>query len=208
MPEVVIIDDSDSEEEQKSRSTTSRPQPSATSTSNPASAPSNPVPTQPIAAAAPNPPNAPTAAPTSASPLLFDRLAMERERLERQKRLRGDVNAPASSSDDEDESQETEKKDERDGERDAKRRRLNGTTDVGLSASTGVRRDAPAVSQSAATSDELFLDGEVRPTWNAYAEGDTRKRFKIQDIIGDVSPPIMFSASPRQRTDNLYRKKT
>ncbi|KAJ9093935.1 hypothetical protein QFC20_007020 [Naganishia adeliensis] len=177
VPEVVIIDDSDSEEEQKSRSATSRPQPNAISTRNPASGPSNPDLTQPIAAAAPNPPNAPTAAPTSASPLLFDRLAMERERLERQKRLRGDVNAPASSSDDEDELQETEKKDERDGERDAKRRRLNGTTDVGPSASTGVQRDAPAVSQSAA--------GMIEPTWNAYAEGDTRKRFKIQDIIGD-----------------------
>jgi tyrosyl-DNA phosphodiesterase-1 len=115
---------------------------------------------------------------------------MERERLERQKRLRGDVNAPASSSEDEDESQDVEKKDAGD-ERETKRRRLN--TDAGISASTPIaqQRDVPAVSRPVApATNELFLDGEVRPTWNAYAEGDTRKRFKIQDIIGDVSPII------------------
>lgn len=185
VPEVVIIDDSDSEEEQKSK--TSNPTASVLPTRNPSSVPSNPSPAPPPAVGAPNLLNTQTAPTTSASPLLFDRLAMERERLERQKRLRGDLNAPASSSEEEVESQDAG------DERETKRRRLNGNTDAAISASTpiAVQRDVPAVSRPVARpTNELFLDGEVRPTWNAYAEGDTRKRFKIQDIMGDVSPII------------------
>lgn len=183
---MVIIDDSDSEEEQESKKP--NPKASVPQTRNPAFVPSNLSPVPPPTALPQNPLSS-TAPTTSASPLLFDRLAMERERLERQKRLRGDVNAPASSSEDEDESQDVEKKDAGD-ERETKRRKLN--TDAGISASTpiAVQRDVPAVSRPVVRAAELFLEGEVRPTWNAYAEGDTRKRFKIQDIMGDVSPII------------------
>jgi tyrosyl-DNA phosphodiesterase-1 len=115
---------------------------------------------------------------------------MERERLARQKRLRPDVTAPASSSDDEEESQELEKKDEDGEERDAKRRKLNVSADAGPSVSRQVQRDVPVVSQATPPSrNEVFLDEEVRPTWISIAPNDTRKRFKIQDVIGDVSFP-------------------
>lgn len=203
MPEVVIIDDSSSEEEQQSKPKKSNP--IAPPPRSSASASANNTPEPHPATAASNSLNL-SAQTISASPLLFDRLAMERERLARQKRLRPDVTAPAASSDDEDESQEVEKKDEAGEERDAKRRKLNGPADAGPSVSRPVQRDVPVVPQSTGPSrNELFLEGEVRPTWISIAPNDTRKRFKIQDVIGDVSLP---QSAFRSQSDQSHRKTT
>lgn len=181
----MVIDDSSSEEEQQSKSNKSNLIPPSSRTS--ASASSNKTSDPQTTTTASKSLNPPTQS-TSASPLLFDRLAMERERLARQKRLRPDVTAAASSSDDEDESQEVETKLHPGEQRDAKRRKLNGSANAGTSASRAVQRNEPEVSRAAGRSrNEVFLDGEVRPTWIAIALEDTRKRFKIQDVLGDVS---------------------
>ncbi|KAJ9094987.1 hypothetical protein QFC21_005780 [Naganishia friedmannii] len=145
------------------------------------------------------PPTTETAQHTSAdsslakSPFLLDRAAMERERLARQKRLRGDVNAPNSSSSDEESDEGEPDRDKESKKRGAKRRKVddsseNPTTQASSSANNHAegKRDS-ATSQSLSESrEELFLKGEVRPTWNEYAR-DERKRFRIQDVIGDVS---------------------
>ncbi|KAJ9102977.1 hypothetical protein QFC19_004534 [Naganishia cerealis] len=141
----------------------------------------------------------PTTADSSStrSPFLVDRAAMERERLERQKRLRGDVNAPASSSSDEEaEEQEQEQEQERGGKsesRGVKRRKLDESSEKVVARTTAVansrmrenaEQGSPVTNQSLPQSgEELFLKGEVRPTWNEYAHDD-RKRFRIQDVVG------------------------
>lgn len=158
------------------------------------------VASQTASAIADPPPSTGDLQPTSAesssvkSPFLLDRAAMERERLARQKRLRGDLNAPASSSSD-DETDEGEP--DRNGEskkRDAKRRKLGDSLDKPTTTKTpdssnhaeGKYVHPGQIDTSSKSTDELFLKGEVRPTWNEYAQ-DKRKRFKIQDVIGDVS---------------------
>lgn len=187
---MVIIDDSDSEEEQKGD--TRRPSASPGNQPEGRATPKlpNPASVSRPAAEERNPVAAPTPSSTTGSNLPFDRLALEKARLERQKRLRGDVNTPASSSDDEDESQEPDGKDDREDGRDSKRRRLNGpqpSAVAGPSSSAGAQRDRATRPQSGMPpAAEMFLDGEVRPTWNQYAQDD-RKRFKIQDVLGEVS---------------------
>jgi tyrosyl-DNA phosphodiesterase-1 len=134
-----------------------------------------------------------TASSSTSSTFLLDRAALEKERLERQKRLRGDVNAPASSSDDEEESQEGA--DAGKDQRDAKRRKVDGSSAAPnqlpvvpspAGPSHGSRNHASTSYSTAKSGPKLFLDGQVRPTWNRFAN-DGRKRFKIEDIIGDVS---------------------
>lgn len=191
MPEVVILDDSDTEEEPAPPKRTAHA--SNGNKANGKSVVKTPSATRlPVSTAnEPAPAIAVPALPTST--FLLDRQALERERLERQKRLRGDVNAPQSSSDEE-ESQESEGAGVGD-RRDAKRRKVEGPpagTSQASAASaqagpmTGPRNPASASRPEAKSSSALFLDGEVRPTWNRFVH-DGRKRFRIEEIIGDVS---------------------
>ncbi|KAJ9115421.1 hypothetical protein QFC22_005178 [Naganishia vaughanmartiniae] len=199
--EVIMVDDSDTEDDiaeiteipkrssvQQSRKPTEkqlRVQPTAS------------IQSAPVLETAP--PNIETAQPTSVdssstkSPFLLDRAAMERERLARQKRIRGDVNAPNSSSNDDESDGEDQNRDEESEKRGAKRRKLDDTPEksVPIASSSFAnnpaqgKRDNEAPTQSLPKSgEELFLKGEVRPTWNEYAHDD-RKRFRIQDVIGD-----------------------
>lgn len=201
--EVVIVDDSDEEERpppvRKDKTRDARQ--SDGNKSNGKSASDLPATvsnlssttTAPIAPTDEAPAPSITASSSTSSTFLLDRAALEKERLERQKRLRGDVNAPASSSDDEEESQENA---EAGGDqRDAKRRKVDGPSAVKDQASavppqagpsTGSGSHASTSRSTAKSGPEVFLDGEVRPTWNRFAH-DGRKRFKIEDIIGDVS---------------------
>lgn len=200
MPEVVVVDDSDTEEERAPSPTrndrnreSSRangksvfnlpPTDSAPSTSTPVSALTSEATAPSIVAPA-----------TTTSAFLLNRRALEQERLERQKRLRGDVNAPQSSSDEEDSPLENDGAGDED-RRATKRRKvdppaavMNRATTVSAQAgpSSVSRNQASASVSKARTGPELFLDGEVRPTWNRYVH-DGSKRFSIADVIGDVS---------------------
>ncbi|KAJ9120487.1 hypothetical protein QFC24_005160 [Naganishia onofrii] len=198
--EVIMVDDSDTDDD--IAEIAKIPKPSVQPSRKPIE---KPQPIQPIAATSSAatldipPPSTETAQPTSAdsssakSPFLLDRAAMERERLARQKRLRGDVNAPNSSSSDE-ESDEDEP--DHNGElekRGAKRRKLDekverSTAQASSSANNHAEGKHAQYTSSryfSNSNQELFLKGEVRPTWNEYARDD-RKRFKIQDVIGDT----------------------
>lgn len=217
MPEVVVVDDSDTEEERAPTPTVrndrnrepsrangksvSNPPPtaSAPSTSTPVSTPSS----EATASMA-------TAPAATTSVFLSNRRALEQERLERQKRLRGDVNAPQSSSDEEESSLGSDGAGDED-RRATKRRKVdpsaaatNGATTVSAQAGpSSLSRDQASASVSKARSGpELFLDGEVRPTRNRYVH-DGRKRFSIADVIGDVSrlEPRRVSLTILQKDD-------
>jgi tyrosyl-DNA phosphodiesterase-1 len=199
--EVIMVDDSDTDDDVAEIAKI--PKPSVQPSRKPIE---KPRPIQPIAAT-PSPatldkppPSTETAQPTSAdslsakSPFLVDRAAMERERLARQKRLRGDVNTPNSSSSDEESDEDEPDHNVESGKRGAKRRKLDekverSTAQASSSANNHAEGKHVQYTPSRSLSNsnqELFLKGEVRPTWNEYARDD-RKRFKIQDVIGDVS---------------------
>ncbi|KAI0673243.1 phospholipase D/nuclease [Trametes maxima] len=132
---------------------------------------------------------------STATSFLSERAKMERERLERQKRRRPDIdsgaNRPSHHSDDETEEQSS---------RTAKRQRVSSSLIVGsrrtnasTSASSSYR---PSISTSSTVasrpsgaagniSRNIFWDGELRQTANKHVEShkDTRPVFRLSEII-------------------------
>lgn len=120
----------------------------------------------------------PTTQPQST--FISERAQLEKARLERQKRLRGDVEEEEPDSDDAEDV------------RPAKRQhissssgsRFNNASSNSPTTSTSHRASGPSSS-----GDGFFWDGEIRQTGNIYADPkkDSKPTFRLTDIIGDVS---------------------
>ena len=133
---------------------------------------------------------------------LFDRAQMERERLERQKRLRPDVaSAPTSASASSSTHQDNEEDEDEDaaGTRSAKRQRVSSSSYTqrtnALSSSRTVTpartSSGPGRSRNEGEGNELFFEGELRQTANKHVDPakDTRPLFRLTDILAPVRPP-------------------
>ncbi|EIN05149.1 phospholipase D/nuclease, partial [Punctularia strigosozonata HHB-11173 SS5] len=126
--------------------------------------------------------NAPPATTTS---FLSDRAQLEKERLARQKRLRGDVNAGSNDNNDDDE-------DDEDRGPTAKRRAIEFPpsskrrvrVDPALSSASG-----PSTSSRTTEMEPMFWNGEIRQTANAHVDPrkDTKPTFRLTEIIGKKS---------------------
>ena len=127
------------------------------------------------------------------SAFLLDRAQMERERLERQKRLRPDIADPSTSKRSRDVGG-----DEEDDQEDAsaKRQRVSSSlcalrTNVHSSSRTA--SPVPGSSKSSRTAntqsgESLFFEGELRQTANKHVDAakDTRPVFRLTDILAPV----------------------
>ncbi|GHJ83667.1 hypothetical protein NliqN6_0069 [Naganishia liquefaciens] len=204
MTEVVVLDDSDTEQERAPPPASHHQNQAASSRANGKPVPQKslaPVTSIPAAAPENGTSSSSIAAPAAAtSAFLLNRRALEQERLERQKRLRGDVNAPQSSSDEEDLSEENDGADE--DRRAMKRRKLDpqvpetnrAATAMAQAGSLNGSRDQISASENTRPDPQLFLDGEVRLTWNRHVH-DARPRFRIGDIFGDTEDLSLVIAS-------------
>jgi tyrosyl-DNA phosphodiesterase 1 len=125
----------------------------------------------------------PNHATSSQSAFLSERAQLERDRLNRQKRLRGDDN------------------DMKEDEPHSKRQQLSPSNRIRNKADTFVSNSpTPPVPTGSSSSDpdtsaKLFWDGEIRQTGNKYADSrkDSKPTFRLTDIIGDVSHILRFS---------------
>lgn len=196
-PEIITIDDDDEEPENSDEPFQSELQRAlqlsaaeASTTRGPKTIPAM-RPTTPPAAAPTAPPGAPPVGPS----LQSERAQMERERLERLKRLRPDLidNSGANTGgqrkrgrDGDTETDESEvDEDTRPG---AKRHRVSPPAASRPRVDGGAgRRDEYAT--ASAPGEQLFWDGELRQTANALADAakDTRPTFRLTEIIGKVS---------------------
>lgn len=158
-------------------------------------APSNPATSGPstrdgsssVQEVTPQPPTRPGSA------FLFDRAQMERERLERQKRLRPDIVQNSSGT-----IEEEGEEDSAEDVRSAKRQRVSSSSAMPTRtnvASFSSRTASPAAGMSRAATgadagDGLYFDGELRQTANKHvsAAKDTRPMFRLTDVLAPVSP--------------------
>ncbi|CAL1698599.1 unnamed protein product [Somion occarium] len=138
--------------------------------------------------------SAPSMLVRSSNAFPFDRAQLERERLERQKRLRPDLVEAQSKPQLDNEDEETDENVNMNG-RSAKRQRLshNSSTayhsNVPSSSTRPTTGKAPRATtsgtQSKEPADAYFWNGELRQTANKYVEPskDTRPLFRLTDIL-------------------------
>lgn len=130
--------------------------------------------------AASQPPSQPEPVPVAAQPaatvFLSERAQLEKARLERQKRLRGDIDEEVKED-----------------VRPAKRQQLSSSRGTRFNNASNSPIAGP--SKAASSGEEIFWDGEVRQTGNIYADAkkDTKPNFRLTDIIGDVSIVVSLS---------------
>jgi tyrosyl-DNA phosphodiesterase-1 len=113
------------------------------------------------------------------SSFLSERALLEKQRLERQKRLRGIV----------DEEQEEDQPV-------AKRQRLSLSINKRLDkvVSNSETPSPPNEASSSSPAEQLFWNGELRQTGNMYADPkkNIKPCFHLTDIIGDVSSSVLY----------------
>ncbi|EJD52434.1 phospholipase D/nuclease [Auricularia subglabra TFB-10046 SS5] len=133
-------------------------------------------PAEPVASGAVTP------APAPASNFLAERRKMEAERLARQKRLRGDVNASANGSDE----------DMDDAPPPAKRQataasRAIASSNRYASLSSVTNNGNGSSSADVNSASNLYWDGELRPTANMHWDADKQNgpAFRLSQIIGN-----------------------
>ena len=144
------------------------------------------------------------------SSFLSERAQLEKERLARQKRLRGDNDdrnssrgpTPSTSTAD---SEDYESDDGGIGRPAAKRQHL-ATPRQGKASHRQMNGSSkPSTSSSANTNQPLmFWRGEIRQTANMHtdAKKDTKPTFRLSEIIGEVRP-VLFLSQPPTRTPSL-----
>lgn len=117
---------------------------------------------------------------TQPSTFLSERAQLEKERMERLKRLRPDPQRPSTPEDDDSENEEPP----------AKRHQ------VSTSNSSFSRSNVPSVnsSNSVPTIDEAFWNGELRQTATQHAEPrkDGQPTFRLTEVLGKVRLSIDF----------------
>lgn len=125
----------------------------------------------------------------------FDRAQLERERLERLKRLRPDLAENPSSSNIKNERLD----DEHDRERDVKRQRVSHPSSAinrsDVSSSRAAPRVSAGTSRTRGSEDNIYWSGEIRQTANKHVEKtkDTRPIFTLTDTIAPVSDSYTVS---------------
>jgi tyrosyl-DNA phosphodiesterase 1 len=110
---------------------------------------------------------------------------LERERLARQKRLRGDVNASTSVEDSEDEDNGAPPAKRHAPEFPPSSKRLVHVNPALASASSSA---SARLSTNATEKESLFWEGELRQTANPHVDPkkDTRPTFRLSEILGKV----------------------
>ena len=160
-----------------------------------------------------------TAAPnTTAKPggFLSERAQLERERLARQKRLRGDADdrnssrgpTPSTSTS----TADSESDDDESGRPAAKRQHLATPRQSRILQQSGSKRSANVINGSSkpgtsTNQPPMFWRGEIRQTANMHVDPkkDTNPTFRLSEIIGEVRPAPFLSQSPHsdaQLTDS------
>ncbi|KDQ55780.1 hypothetical protein JAAARDRAFT_159157 [Jaapia argillacea MUCL 33604] len=116
------------------------------------------------------------------TPFLSDRAQLERERLERQKRLRGEM---IDEEKDEIEVEELPPAKRHHPSSSNRPARANG----GASSSSTISRSITGTSTPATTGEQLFWDGELRQTANKHADlkQDIPPTFRLTEVIGNKS---------------------
>jgi tyrosyl-DNA phosphodiesterase-1 len=122
---------------------------------------------------------------SSSSSFLSERAQLEKERLQRQKRLRGE----GDGGDDDDDTEE-------EAGRPTKRQHISSSPGASRSNGHSVSSAAPSSSQSGPTSnssstpttDQLFWEGELRQTANMHANPrrDGKPTWRLTEILGKV----------------------
>lgn len=124
----------------------------------------------------------------STNTFLSERAQLEKERRERQKRLRKAQGLPDSDDDLRAVSDEEDL-----GQPNAKRQRLSSSS-VSYIGQTNVRTSAvPSSSKLGPIQGSFFWDGEWRPTATLGVEPrkDGRSTFRLSEVLGDVSATIL-----------------
>lgn len=121
-----------------------------------------------------------TSAPASANIFLSERAQLEKERRERQKRLRKAQGLPDS-----DDEQKIQNDEDEEGPS-AKRQRLSSSSYAGQ---PNARSSTTSGLQSSSSKDPFFWDGEWRPTAVQGSEPreDGRPTFRLSEVLGSVS---------------------
>lgn len=127
----------------------------------------------------------------STSVFLSERAQLEKERIERQKRLRKDVEVQKADEDDDDEEEDEEPSAKRQRLSSSSRVRANGQPSASTSASTS--NNGPPTTND--PMDQLFWNGECRPTANqhAFPRADGKPTFRLREVLGHVS--VIFSVA-------------
>ncbi|KAF9078207.1 tyrosyl-DNA phosphodiesterase-domain-containing protein [Rhodocollybia butyracea] len=125
----------------------------------------------------------PPAQPSSTNPFLSERAQMEKERRERQKRLRKAKGIPDS----EDERTQADSDDEDVKEPSAKRQRLSSSMPNGVQANARSSAASSSGSKHESSQNPYFWDGEWRPTATQGVEPrkDKRPTFRLSEILGN-----------------------
>jgi len=128
---------------------------------------------------------------------LSERVQMEKERLERQKRLRPEAhqNGGNGTDDDDEEPELREPPAKRQHLSSSSGRRFNDVQNYIVPSLSSAKASPPA--QGIPTIDQVFWDGELRQTANRHAEPrtDGRPTFRLTEILGKVRLTISTTES-------------
>lgn len=136
-------------------------------------------------------------APTAMSSFMAERAQLEKERRERQKRLRPEAFAVPSPDDDD------EQDDDDSQEPPAKRQQISSSSS--FASTSNIRSNSSAQeSKEVPTIDQVFWDGELRQTATRFADPrkDGRPTFRLTEVLGPVA---IYFPMTRHSTHDINR---